>query len=70
MATCGLEITPEDFFRKIVRTNGTDFALAVTDKTAEGVWTSPVNCTSSITWKDIVMLIYNSANESANVIEV
>jgi hypothetical protein len=70
MATCGLEITPEDFFRKIVRTNGTDFALAVKDLTAVGSWESPIDCNTQMSWKDIVMLVYNSNSEAMNVIEV
>jgi hypothetical protein len=70
MATCGIEITPEDFFRKVVRTNGTDYAIAVTDKTADGDWASPLSCPDGITWKDIVMLVYNEANESQNIVIV
>lgn len=70
MAECGIEITPEDFFRQIVRTNGTDYALAVSDLTAEGVWTSPLECPDGITYKDILMLVYDSVKKAQNIVIV
>lgn len=70
MATCGLDITPEDFFRQIVRTNGTLFALAVSDLTASGPWDSPLECPDGITWKDILMLVYDSVKKAQNVVIV
>lgn len=70
MATCGLEITPEDFFRQIVRTNGTSYALAISNLTAVGTWTSPLECPDGLTWQDILMLVYDSAKKAQNVIIV
>lgn len=70
MATCGIEITPEDFFRQIVRTNGTDYAIAISDLTAVGTWGSPLECPDGLTWKDILMLVYDPINKAQNVIIV
>jgi hypothetical protein len=71
MAECGLNITPEDFFRKVVRTDGAgNYALAVTDNGAPEGWVTPIACQDGITWKDILMLVYNSTDESINIIDV
>ncbi len=70
MATCGLDLTPEDIYRQILRTNGTSFALAVSDLTAVGTWTSPLKCPDGLTDRDILMLIYNSVKKAINVVEV
>jgi hypothetical protein len=70
MATCGTEITPEDFFRQIVRTNGSSYALAVSDLTAIGTWVSPLECPDGLTDRDILMMIYDSVKKAANVVIV
>lgn len=56
---CDLKgITPEDFFRKVVRTNGTGgFALAVKDVAAFGTWAEAAECADGITWQDILQLV-------------
>jgi len=71
MAECGLDITPEDFFRKVVRTDGAgNYALAVTDNGSPAGWSSAIECQDGITWKDILMMVYNSSDESINTIDV
>lgn len=71
MAECGIEITPEDFFRKVVRTDGAgNYALAVTDNGSPVGWDAAAICQDGLTWKDILMLVYNSADESINTIDV
>lgn len=70
MAECGLDITPEDFFRKVVRTDGVgNYALAVNELSAVG-YTPAAECQDGITWKDILMLVYNSNKEAINIIDV
>jgi len=70
MATCQLEITPEDFFRKVVRTDGAgNYALAVNQLSSVG-FSAAANCQDGITWKDILMLVYNSNKEAINIIDV
>lgn len=70
MAECGLDITPEDFFRKVVRTDGAgNYALAVTELSSVG-YTAAAECQDGITWKDIVMLVFNQTDESINIIDV
>jgi hypothetical protein len=70
MAECGLNITPEDFFRKVVRTDGAgNYALAVNELSAVG-YISASECKDGITWEDIVMLVYNSSKEAINIIDV
>ena len=71
MADCQNEITPEDFFRKVVRTDGAgNYALAVTDNGAVAGWSALASCQDGITWKDILMLVYNSTDESINTLDV
>lgn len=71
MAECGLLITPEDFFRKVVRTDGAgNFALAVNDLTTSGVWVTPEQCQDGITWEDILMMVYDSTKEAINIVDV
>lgn len=71
MAECGLEITPEDFFRKVVRTDGNgNYALAVNDMGSASGWSSPIECQDGITWRDILMLVYNSNKEAINTLDV
>lgn len=70
MAECQLEITPEDFFRKIVRTDGNgNYALAVNDMGSPIGWSQATECQDGITWQDIVMLVYNSEKEAMNIID-
>lgn len=70
MAECGLNITPEDFFRKVVRTDGAgNYALAVNDVTGAG-FTGIARCQDGITWKDILMLVYDSSKEAVNIVDV
>lgn len=70
MAECLLDITPEDFFRKIVRTDGAgNYALAVNDMGDPSGWSAVADCQDGITWKDILMLVYNTENESMNIID-
>lgn len=71
MADCQKEITPEDFFRSIVRTDGAGgYAIAVKDQGDPAGWTSPLTCPDGLTWRDIVMLVYNSTDEAMNTITV
>lgn len=71
MAECQNEITPETFFRSIVRTDGAgNYALAIKDQGNPSGWTSPLSCPDGLTWKDIVMLVYNSSSEAMNTITV
>ncbi len=71
MAECGLDITPEDFFRKVVRTDGAgNYALAVTDNGSPVGWSLATICQDGLTWKDILMLVYNQSDESINTIDV
>lgn len=70
MAECQLEITPEDFFRKVVRHDGNgNYALAVNELSAVG-FEPGAACQDGITWKDIVMLVFNSNKDAINVIDV
>jgi hypothetical protein len=70
MAECGLNISPEDFFRKVVRTDGAgNYALAVNELSAVG-FTPAAQCADGITWEDILMLVYNQADEAINIIDV
>jgi len=70
MAECGLDITPEDFFRKVVRTDGAgNYALAVNELSDVG-YTAAAECQDGITWEDILMLVYNSSKEAINIIDV
>jgi len=70
MATCGTDLSTEDIFRQIVRTNGTAYALAVSDLTASGPWTSPLECPDGLTDRDILMMIYDTVKKAANVVIV
>jgi hypothetical protein len=70
MAECQLEITPEDFFRKVVRTDGSgNYALAVNELSAVG-FTAASECQDGITWQDILMLVFNSNKDAINIIDV
>lgn len=70
MAECQNEITPEDFFRKVVRTDGAgNYALAVNEMAALG-FSPATSCQDGITWKDILMLVYNDGKEAINIIDV
>lgn len=70
MDTCELNITPEDFFRKVVRTDGNgNYALAVNELPA-GAFTQQVQCQDGITFEDILRLVYNETEEAINIIDV
>lgn len=59
--SCSLkDLTPEDFFRLFVRTDGNgNYALAINDATTTGTWTEAVDCADNkaLTWEDIIALI-------------
>jgi len=64
---CDLKgLTPEDFFRKWVRTDGAgNYALARIDMTAEGTWTPATECQDGLTWQDILALVTNAAGDGS-----
>lgn len=69
MATCDIIITPEDFFRKVVRTDGAgNYALAVNEFASAG-FVPAAGCADGITWEDILSLVYNSQKEAINIID-
>jgi hypothetical protein len=71
MVECGDHITPEDFFRKVVRTDGAgNYALAVTDQGSPVGWTAATECQDGLTWEGILMMVYNKTDESINTIDV
>ena len=71
MATCHLEITPEDFLLSIIRTDGSGgYAIAVKDQGSPSGFTSPLTCPDGLTWKDIVMMVYDSTNQAMKTITV
>jgi hypothetical protein len=70
MAACDFT-SPEDFFRKVVRTDGAgNYALAVTDNGSPVGWVAATECQDGLTWEDVLRMVYNSANESINIIDV
>lgn len=71
MVECGDHITPEDFFRKVVRTDGAgNYALAITDQGSPVGWDAASECQDGLTWEDIFMMVYNKTDESINTIDV
>lgn len=71
MADCQNEITPETFFRSIVRTDGSgNYAIAIKDQGSPVGWSSPLTCPDGLTWKDIVMMVYDTSNEAMKTITV
>lgn len=70
MIECGDDITPEDVLRAILRTDGDgNYALAVNDLTASGDWISAADCQDGLTWKDIVLLIFNKETQAINIVD-
>jgi hypothetical protein len=70
MADCQNEITPEDFFRLVVRKNEAgEYALAVNELSAVG-FTDGAQCQDGIGWKDILMLVLNTEKNAINIIDV
>lgn len=70
MAECGLNMTAEDFFRKVVRADGAgNYALAVNELAAAG-FTPATRCADGITFEDILALVYNPSKEAINIIDV
>jgi hypothetical protein len=70
MAECDIIITPEDFFRKVVRTDGAgNYALAVNELSAVG-FSPAASCADGLRWEDILALVYNSQKEAINIIDV
>lgn len=70
MVDCGDYITPEDFFRKVVRTDGAgNYALAVNDEGDPLGWNPAAECQDGITWKDILMMVYNKDKEAINIVD-
>jgi hypothetical protein len=70
---CNIQMTPTDFFRKILRKdqNG-NYAIAMHQLAGviSSTFPSSTDCAGGITWEDILMLIYNESKEAINVIEV
>ncbi len=70
MAECGIDMTPEDFFRKVVRADGNgNYALAVNELSSVG-FSPAADCQDGLTWEDILKLVYNSTKEAINIIDV
>lgn len=63
-------LTPEDFFRLIVRTDGAgNYALAINDVGPIAGWEAATSCPDGLTWQDILMLVLDKTKNAVNIVD-
>lgn len=63
-------LSPEDFLKKVLRKDGNgNYAIAVNDLTGSGTFVNAASCNDGLTWKDVLMLVYDQTKEAINIVD-